>query len=231
MTDEQVTPVTENVTPEEQVVPEVAPAEPAENATPMVQLPPEKVAEYKRKLTASRDEALRLKRENEELKSKFSQPEPIINQVNPTDIEYFKELAKLSGVSFQEDVQNIQKEKYEDKKTQAVQQFLANHPEYAKVGDDQSDALWATLEEKMKKYQTPSDPSEWYDMLEEGHKVLHYDTKTAYEKGKALGYAQANIQEKSRVGGGSPNAVERKVPAQKKQILDGFKQARPQYFN
>lgn len=230
-TDTTVPVPTDNAATQQPVVKDAGtpPAASADNGTP---LSPEKKEEYSRLLNDSKAEALRLKAEVErlaaekaQLEAKYSQP----NDVSDQDVEILKQLGKKAGFAFQEDTQKIRQETYAEKQQAAVDEFLKTHPEYS-PGKPENDQRWNALRAELATYVSPTNGSDWKKYLEKGHKVLNTNDELTLERGKALGFAQANTA--PSVGGassGSPSQGSGKTP-ERQAISEGFAAARPQYY-
>lgn len=208
-------------------------------------LSPEKLEDYKRKLSGSKDEALRFRAENERLSAEKARLEAEINafktgqgqtfghtyQPTPDELQIFKTIAKQAGVPLREELDQIKSGEEERQKNEVVNAFISKFPEYGKIGDPQSDALWEELTEELGNYVPPKDVKQWGKLLEKAHKVLRYDPSTALERGKALGMAQATLKGQATVGGsgGGGSAPAPKSKA-KTAIEQGFAQIRPEIF-
>jgi hypothetical protein len=198
-------------------------------------LTPEKRAELRAKLHASKEEALRLKREKEALEKQLQ--ELIQSQggdipVNDADLAYFKALAKKAGIPFKEEVEQLKQEVWKQEQQEALTEFLKLHPEYNKPGDPASDNLWAKLTAELNTYRPPQNKTELKAYLEKAHKIIHLDEEALVQKGKALGYAEANLQEHAKRGSTSGStATPQTSPSQTQQaIRQGFASVRPQYY-
>ncbi len=111
---------------------------------------------------------------------------------------------------------------------------MDKYPEYARIGDVNSDELWETLESNVKNYVNPPRGRDFLAILEREHKLLHFNPEIERERGKALGMAQAKVQDQTTIGGGGSGksqAPTKKVPQQKQAVMDGFASVRPQAFN
>ena len=229
--DEPITaPATDNVVKEEV---KVDAPQPQDNA-----LPPQKKEEYSRLLHSSKEEALRLKRENEQLKVQveaMKSVKPEEDQFTPeeNDIQVFKKLAQAAGVPIGEDWQQIKEMDYKRDQEAAKEKFLERYPEYSRVGDPASDEKWEKLMEEVALYAIPEKGKQWAKILEKAHSGINVNQETALERGKALGYAQANLSEQAKLGGGGgggASAPAKKLSKEKQEIVDGFTQAAPKYF-
>lgn len=230
---------------------EKAPAQ-ADNAQvenqekPMVSLPQEKVDDWKRKLSGSRAEAMRLKAQAERLaeeKAKLAaeleaartgQAQTVNYTPTPEEIALFRQLAQQAGVPTQQDIEAIRQAEWNKEQQLAVDEFLKDHPEYNRPGDEESDAAWEEIKAEVKSYKTPQNPREYLALLRKAHKVVAYDPQADLERGVALGVAQANLKEQGKLGGGggsTKHEPQKKVPAEKKAVMDGFKSVRPEAFS
>ncbi len=121
--EEEITPeapVVEPVEAEETVVEQSAQEiqPPKDN---LVTIPADKLADYKRKMTGSRDEAMRLKAETERLKAENEAlKSPQNNIYSDQDVEHLRNLAKRAGLSFREDQEQFQQRSYDEEKQEAV---------------------------------------------------------------------------------------------------------------
>lgn len=213
---------------------------PADN----VEITPEKREELSRKLDASKEEALRLKAENEQLarekadleasiaQRQQSTNEPV--QVNEQDVAYFRELGKKAGFAFAPDVEAIKQQSYKEKQQVAFENFMAKHPELNKKGDPQSDKLWNVFQSKLAWFQPPSNPTEWGDRFEDAYRITTWSEQQALERGKALGYAQANIANNSQLGsgslGGSSAPRAQNLSPERQAVSEGFASVVPHYY-
>lgn len=242
MADPIVTPEQGNVTPPAQdVAPSTTPSQEENVVTP------EKLEDYKRKLKGSTEEALRLKKENEELAEKLkaleTPPETQDGQyqISSADIEAFRLLQKAAKEAEeaaekarleQEAAEKAGMEaKYAEVQRSTVAVWVNSHPEYSKIGDPESDKLWAAIEEKVKTLPPPKNPEDWGKVLDIAHKELNSGNQL--ERGKALGYAQANLQEQTRLGGGSSggsSTPKQKRTPEQQAVLDELRELRPQLF-
>lgn len=161
-------------------------------------------------LRASKDEALRLKKELEVRMAQPVQAQEDIQPVNSADVAAFKALARAAGIPLKEE---IQQQTYTEKMETAKEKFLQEHPEYSKVGDEKSDQAWDRLKEELAQYKAPEDPQKWYSLLQKAHRDISSTPELQLEKGKSLGMAQANLN--ASLGGGSSGAAS--TPTKKKQ--------------
>jgi hypothetical protein len=184
-----------------------------------------KVAEQARHLTASKAEALRLKDQNE----RYQQPAPDSPQVSNEDVELFKTYAKAAGIPFRDDIESLKKDQYVETQRQVVDKFLDEFPQY-KPENDKDDSQWGKIQAELGLYKNPQNPKEWYALLKRAHSSIQPDN--SFQKGKALGHAEANLQEQTKLGGGSPGAKAptQKLSPEKQAIQEGFSSLRPQYF-
>lgn len=222
-----------------------APAQ-AENAPQMVSLPPEKVEDWKRKLSGSKAEAMRLKAQAQRLaqeKAKLQaeleaartgKPQSYGYQPTNDEVELFRQLAKQAGIPLQEDLQAIHAKEYEKEKQAAIEEFLRSHPEYGVIGDDESDDLWSQLEQEVKGYVQPKTGRGYLALMNKAHKTISYDATAHMEKGAALAMAQANLKEQGKIGGGGGSKrhePQQKIPNAQKAVTEGFAAIRPEAFN
>jgi len=222
------TPVVENTEqPETTDQPEQV-KEPESN---LVTIPAERLQDYKRKINGSREEAMRLKDKAEKLEAELAAAKTV--KYPESDVEQLRILARQAGIPLKEDMEQYQRNSYEEEKQTAVLSFLEKHPEYAQMGDAQSDEMWETLESEVKNYVNPPRGKDYLQLMEKAHRVIHYNPEIERERGKALGMAQAKIQESTTIGGGSgrQSVPVRKGSQQKSAIMDGFAAVRPQAFN
>ncbi len=218
----------------------VKPEESSPPARDNEDLTPEKREELSAKLRASKDEALRLKAENEELEKKLleqqSQPQPTDPAISDTDVQYFKAIAKKAGIPFREDVEKIQQTISSREQTEAFNGFLKTHPEYNRPGDPKSDVLWTKFTQEFQdlaRYKRPESADEFKSLLHKVHKLTSIDETTLLAQGKALGYAQANIQEQAKIGGsasGVHKTPSKTLTPEQQKIKEGFASVRPEYF-
>ena len=207
----------------------IPPAVPADNG----EILPAKREDLSRKLHGSREEALRLKSENDRLKAELDQarmtPQPSPDEdisLTERDVAVFKALAAKAGLAPREEVLAIREERHQELQQQHLDVFLAEHPEYNKPNDPQSDQLWQRLQGELADYRKPSSPAEFKQFLTRAHRSLSFNEGREVERGKALGYAQANLQEQSRMGGashgGSSAPKNPKLDPQRQAVRDLF---------
>lgn len=210
-------------------------------------LTPEMREELRRNLNASKEEALRLKKENEELKKVTSAPAKTqideTYQPSETELEVFERLlaAREAKRIQQEEARKAQEEKafqesqmaYQVGQTEAINKFLEEYPEYNKPGDANSDQLWKELEDKVQELPLPRNPKDFQKLLVKAHQELMNKGDSALERGKALGFAQANLQEQAKLGGGSSGGssapTKKKRSPEQQAVLDELFELRPQY--
>jgi hypothetical protein len=203
---------------------------------------PEKREELSRKLHGSREEALRLKAEaerlaaeNADLKARVQfQSQPEETPFSDQDVAVFKALAAKAGLAPREEVQAIRQERIQEQQQQHLNSFLSSHPEYNRPQNPQSDQLWQKLQSELALYRSPQTPEELKTFLERAHRSINNGGNDV-ERGKALGYAQANLQEQNRVGsassGGSSSPKNSKLSPDRQAIREGFASARPEYYS
>jgi len=172
-----------------------------------------------RLLTASKDEALRLKAENETLKATPQDESSLSEQ------ELFDNYLKKSQL-FNSQIDSVHKTTYEQKRDELKDKFLEKHPEY-KPENDTGDKNWNALLEEINDYKIPKNPSDWGKLLRKAHKNIN---DNSLEKGKALGMAQANLNEQAKLGGGSSGGSSPKTKRTPEQqaVRDQFKTLRPE---
>lgn len=231
--DKQIAPevqTSENASTDQQTVDQDQPQK-EEN---LITIPADKLIDYKRKLTGSKEEAMRLKAEKERLEAELESlknPQELA-QYSQQDVDDLRRLAKLAGIPLKEDQEKQQREVYEQEKQEAVKAFLEKHPEYTAIGDIRSDEMWESLEGEISMYVQPQKGKDYLTLLEKAHRQIHYDPTIERERGKALGMAQAKLQEQTTIGGSSAktSASSKKVPQAKQDIMAGFAAVRPEAF-
>lgn len=237
-TNAQSAPITDNAATAQPVVNPVAQAPvPTDNAD----ITPEKKKELSRKLTSSKEEALRLKAENERLATEKAALEAQIlqrqqsgdPQVSEQEVEYLRQLGKKAGFAFIPDVEAIKQSSYKEKQQMEFESFMTKHPELNKAGDPKSDELWAAFQSEISTYRQPNNATEWGKLFDKAYRNLTWSEQNALDRGKALGYAQANMVNQSQLGsgsfGGSSAPVSPKSP-ERQAISEGFAAVRPQYY-
>lgn len=186
---------------------------------------PPKQQELKQKLTASKNEALKLKAERDRLQTELSKISKQKSQgktpsISSEDADQIKETLKSMGVAFKGEVVEKQ-EVYQEKVQSKIDQFTKEFPEYNKPGDADSDAKWQELQSEFSLYRTPKSPEETYQFLKRAHDDIKRRTEvdSTFERGKSLGYAKANLADKASVGGsGSGSPAPRKKSAEQSLI-------------
>lgn len=221
-------------------------AQPADNTVVAAPVPtdnaditPEKKEELSRKLHSSKEEALRLKAENERLAAEKEALEAALvqrqqsndPQVSEQEVEYLKVLGKKAGLAFVLDVEAIKQSTYKEKQQIEFDNFLAKHPELNKPGDAKSDELWGAFQGEIATYRQPNNAANWGKLFDKAYRTITWSEQSAIERGKALGYAQANITNQLGSGslGGSSAPVAPKSP-ERQAISEGFAAVRPQYY-
>lgn len=221
--------------PTEETAPEKEESEVQEPAEPNWE---EKREEFRRNLSASKEEALRLKAENEKLLKQLQAQAQVYQggglKLTPQEQQAFQVLLQQYGVVTKEQLQEQQKEVYVATQKEELNRFLEKHPEYGKEGDPKSDAMWAQLHQELETYRVPKNPKEWGKLLNKAHRAVQGSkaTEVAKEKGKALAQAEAAQAEQARQpksGGSSPSKSSKKSPA-KQEVSQGFAALRPQYY-
>jgi hypothetical protein len=208
---------------------------------------PEKKEELSRKLHSSKEEALRLKAENErlaqeklELEAKLSSMQSVNSTVDTPvseqDVAYLKALGKKAGFAFMQDVekplQAIKQETYKERQQAQFNKFLETHPEYNKPGDEQSDRLFAAFSSELATYKEPTDVNQWNKLFEKAHRNISLNEQTLLNQGQALGQAKQNIA--ARAGGmsygGNSVSMTQNLSPEQQESHEGFANAFPQYF-
>lgn len=188
----------------------------------MVEAMQAKVTDQSQKLRASKEEALRLKQELETLRS---QPQDDALPVNEADVAALKALARAAGIPTREEMDALKQSHYRDIQEEGLNRFLSEHPEY------KADQNWELIKGELEHYKTPTDPKEWYGLLNRAHKIIATDG--SFEKGQAMGMAKAKLQEQAQIGGGASGGSStpkvKKTPDQQS-VSEGFKAVRPQYY-
>ena len=186
----------------------------------------QKVAVQAQKLTASKDEALRLKALTEKLEAERVAVKDDSPQLNPSDIEVFKKYAKAAGIPFKEDLNQFSKSQYQDKQQESIDKFLEEYPEY-KPENDIDNSKWDSLKQELATYKAPENPKDWYSLMKKSHRLVSPDN--SLEKGKALGLAQANIKEQAKIGGssGTASAPKGKQTPEQMAAREQFEKLRP----
>lgn len=195
-----------------------------------------KIQDQARHLNASKAEAIRLKQENEALKAAFqgSQTPKVPQQsieVDPEELETFKKFVAAAGIPTQAEIQQIKSERYKEQQDVALSKFLDEHPEYKK-DNDVDDSSWSTLVEELSQYKQPTNPSDWYKLLNKAHRSIN--SSSELERGKALGIAQANMQEERKMAsmsGSQPAKPSKKLTPDQKAAQDAFASIRPNVFS
>jgi hypothetical protein len=162
----------------------------------------EKEERYKQQLQGSKAEALKWKTEYDKLQGSMQEKKDDDIPVSPQDLAVFNALAKKLGyVTKAELEKNTQVQSYAQMQSESLNKFLTEHPEYNKVGDSESDKKWKELQKKLSLYNTsPSDPKQWYTILNKAHKDLNNNTDLAEARGESRGMAKANLAEQAKSG-------------------------------
>jgi len=218
------TPVDNPVEPTKTPEPEAPEVKEEDNVEERLKELEEKDREKSRLLDASKTEALRLKKLNEELQAKASDDAP---KLNDSDIELFKQYAKKAGLPFKEDLIAQQQQLYGERQQEALNKFLEEHPEYKPV-NDKGNKKWNVLLAEYDTYKAPQNPKDVLNLLKKAHK--NTNPEDSLEKGKALGMAQANIQEQTKLGGtsGAASTPKKKRTPEQQAARDHFKSLRPE---
>lgn len=171
-------------------------------------------------LRASKDEALRFKRELEARTQPVQAQEDTL-PVSPQDVAAFKALARAAGIPFKDE---IQQQTYSEKAESAKEKFLQEYPEYSRPGDEKSDEAWDKLMNEAGRYKIPSDPKQWYTLLKEVHAKISTTPGLQLEKGKSLGLAQANLNASlgGGVSGSASNPTSKKQTPEQKAVAEEF---------
>ena len=176
---------------------------------------------YKSKLSGSKAEALRLKDEKEQLKTRLEELENKLEppaQVDETDVEIVKKLAKKAGFISQEELNkqldkvksNFQKKEQEE----AIDKFYVEYPEY-NPDNDKDNKKWEGLMKEFGTYKLPNEArsGSYLNLLKKAHKSISPDN--SLEKGRALGHAEANLGDHAKLGGSSSSSPDgKRTPAQ-----------------
>lgn len=208
---EQTTPVTDNVVetePEQPAEPESKEVDNVDGAKEVNEID-EKEERYKQQLSGSKAEALRLKSEKEQLEAQLAQLSQAKQEqedagvpMNEQDLVVFNALAKKLGfVTKQEIEKENQIKTYSQLQEDSLNKFLTEHPEYNKPGDSESDKRWTELQKELTFYNTrPSDPKAWYTILSKAHNNLSSNTELARARGESIGMAKATLAEQAKMG-------------------------------
>ena len=180
--------------------PEVPKEEPKDNVEEKLKELEQKIADQARKLDGSKEEALRLKKLNEELQAKIAEKPDDSPKLNESDIELFKQYAKKAGIPFKEEIAALQQQQIKEKQQEAIDRFVEEFPEY-KPENDKDNQKWTILKEEFLTYKTPTNPKDIYRLLKKAHGIIN--PTDSLEKGKALGMAQAKLNEQAQLGGSS----------------------------
>lgn len=221
--EEVVDPLEENSTPsvpeeKEQAPPSEEEETPEDNGEAEDQEPvvPDPIAEkeerYKQQLQGSKAEALRLKTELDELKTMKDTIEEKTDAdipITDADLAAFNALAKKLGFVTKAEIErDTQVRTYSQTQEASLNKFLSEHPEYNKLGDDDSDKKWTELQKELTFYNSkPSDPKLWYQILKKAHNNLNSNSDLARAKGESVGMAKANLAEQAKVGSRALGAV------------------------
>lgn len=179
-----------------------------------------KAQEWQQKLTASKQEALRLKAERDELKLQLEKNSKQIAKgkkpdLDPEEAENIKATLQNLGVAFTENVESVKQTMYQEKIQHNIDKFTKQFPEYGKIGDSESDGKWTALQEEFNLFRKPNSPEEYYLLLQRAHENMtaRGERSKAFERGKNLGYAKANLAEKATLGSKGSSAT--KAPSKR----------------
>lgn len=193
-----------------------------------------RMEDYKRKLVGSTEEALRLKAENEALKTQLqTAPKAQTGRFDDSDIQAFRELADAAGYIPKGQIVT-QEQAVTEKKQEVLNNFITSHPEYSKPGDKSSDVMWGSLIGEISDYIPAATPAAFAKQLEKAHRLVSSTSSADLEKGKALGLAEANLrgqggQGNGSLGGSSQPSQVKKTP-ERQFISEGFASVLPQYY-
>lgn len=199
---------------------------PADNTEDKIKALEAKIADQAKHLTGSKAEGIRLSNEKAELEAQI-----VLLQKQPpaddSDVELFKQYAQKAGIPTREELQRIQQAQYKTMQDEELSAFLEKCPEY-KPENDPANEKWTALIAELQGYKAPVNPKDWGKLLAKAHKVIAPDN--TLETGKALGMAQARLSEQPQGGSGGASTPKKKLTPEQQAIKDGFKQARPEYF-
>lgn len=237
--DQRNAPVTGNVTPAAgasavATPPELETVKPSPDVSGQAGNEDSRLEDYKRKYVGSTEEALRLKAENEELKAQLSQPKAQTVQVPEDQVEAFKILAAAAGYAPKTEV-ITREDVATEKKQEALNSFIAQHPEYGKAGDPESEKQWASLVTEISEYRPAATPAEFARQLAKAHKMLESSKTDDLTRGKALGFAEANLRNQNSqgsgsFGGNSQPSQANKISPERQEVSEGFASVLPNYY-
>ena len=124
------------------------------------------------------------------------QTPPAIEGVAPEDVALVNKIARESGLMSKEEVQRMF---YESVKTDEVNKFLNDHPEY-KPENDPNDLNWGALQRELSWYRMPDDPRRIRDILERAHQSTSAVPTASSERSLN---AQKQRVKTASLGGGS----------------------------